>query len=379
MKIGFDAKRAVQNFTGLGNYSRYVIEALLHFDDKNSYDTYSPKRVVSKQFSNITNSYNNITEHYPNTWFGRKFPTFWRTWNIWHDIDADNIDIYHGLSNELPLSIKHCQHTKSVLTMHDLIYLRLPQCYTFLDRKLYNFKYKRSCKNADLIIAVSECTKRDIVELYGIDAKKIEVIYQGCDPSFAQKSSDEKKAEVKHLYNLPDKYVLSVGSIEERKNALSLVKTLPLLPTDIHIVLVGKHTKYTNRIIEWAEKNSLSQRLHILNKVSFVDLPTVYQMCQTFVYPSVYEGFGIPIVEALNSQVPVVAATGSCLEEAGGPNSIYVAPNDVDAIYRAITQTFDVSTRNKMIEAGIEWAKRFSQKELAAQTIACYQRLLTQQ
>lgn len=376
MIIGFDAKRAVQNFTGLGNYSRYVIEALLHNDDGNSYVMYAPKHVDNKRFTDIIAGCNNVAECYPQNGVWHILSSLWRTWGIEYDIRRDGIDIYHGLSNELPLSIRRCSKTKSVLTMHDLIYLRLPQCYSFFDRKIYNFKYKRSCQNADLIIAVSERTKHDIVELYGIDPHKIKVIYQGCHPSFSIVSDEEKRTEVKRRYALPDKFLLSVGSIEERKNALTLVKTLSQLPTDIHIVLVGKQTDYTKRIVAWADEHGVHNRLHIISNVSFADLPTVYQLCQTFIYPSVYEGFGIPIVEALNSRVPVVAATGSCLEEAGGPASLYVSPYDVDGLYRAIISTFDSEVRKRMITEGVEWAKRFSQQTLAQQTLACYEQLL---
>lgn len=375
MNISFDAKRAIQNNTGLGNYCRYVIEALINNKDS-EYLLFAPQNKENKRLSNIIKGHNNVRFAFPQRGLWKYFSSLWRTWGIWHDIEQQKVQIYHGLSNELPLSIKRCKKVKSIVTIHDLIYLRLPQCYHFFDRYIYNFKYRKSCVNADLIIAVSECTKRDIVELYHINPNKIKVIYQGCDPSFAVVASDERKSEVKNKYQLPNKFVLSVGTIEERKNTLLLVKTLPHLPSDIHVVLVGRSTRYTQQIISWATDNNVIDRLHIVNNVSFPDLPVVYQLCQTFVYPSIYEGFGIPIVEALNSLVPVVAAKGSCLEEAGGPNSLYVNSSDADELFRAISHTFDPNVRAKMIWEGVKWAEQFSQQRLALQTLECYNQLL---
>lgn len=375
MKIAFDGKRAVQNFTGLGNYSRYVIEALLKFSPENSYIIYAPRRRENNRLDIIKQS-ESVKFVFPNKFLYKKLSSLWRTLFIKNDIKSDNIEIFHGLSNELPLSIKKCKNTRSIVTMHDLIFLRLPKCYKFFDRKIYNFKYRRSCQNADLIIAVSECTKRDIVELYNIEPEKIKVIYQGCDPIFSIRKNDIEISDARLKYSLPNKYILSVGSIEERKNALTIVKTLPLLPKEIHLVLVGKSTPYTKKIIDFASQNQLLDRLHIFNNVSFNDLPTIYQCAETFIYPSIYEGFGIPILEALNSKIPVIGATGSCLEEAGGPSSIYVNPYDVENMAKAIAQTFDNNNRQKMIEDGYKWALNFSQEKLALQTIKYYNELL---
>lgn len=375
MNIAFDGKRAIQNYTGLGNYSRYVIEALVKYGFTNQYTIFAPRHQENKRLAFIEQQ-DCIKFSYPKTRFGKLMPSLWRTFGIKNDIVEQSIDIYHGLSNELPLNIRKCKNTKSIVTMHDLIYRRLPKCYKFFDRKIYDYKYRRSCQNADMIIAVSECTKRDIVDLYNISPNKIKVIYQGCDSIFATQKSNDEKVEVRNRLKLPPRYILSVGSIEERKNALTIVKTLPILPQDIHLVLVGKYTPYVDQIIEYAHSHNIIDRLHVLHNVTYSDLPTLYQCAEVFVYPSVYEGFGIPILEALNSRVPVVAATGSCLEEAGGPSSLYVSPFDDKSMAEAIKLAMEGTQHQKMVDDGALWATRFTQERLAQQTMECYESLL---
>lgn len=366
MKIGFDAKRAVSNFTGLGNYSRFVISNLIKFNPSNTYVLFST-RLPESQIKNIPKEsvkYTIKTTRKP----------FWRTWGIVNSIKKDNIDIYHGLSNELPLGIKHA-NVKSVVTIHDLIFIKYPKFYPLIDRMIYNIKAKYACKASDKIIAVSECTKRDIIKHYNIEASKIEVVYQGCAPVFKAKVGDESKAKIKTKYNLPDKYLLSVGSIEERKNILLIVKALKLIP-DIHFVAIGKKRKYAQRVIKYAEENGLTDRLHIISDVPFEDLPIIMQSCSVFIYPSLYEGFGIPIIEALYSGVPVIGATGSCLEEAGGPDSIYINPHNEEELAFEVNQLLcDVTKRDRMIEKGLEYVQRFSDEKCTEGMNEVYKKL----
>jgi len=375
MKIGYDGKRAVQNFTGLGNYSRYVLEALQEYFPDNEYVIYAPKRRKNPRLKKLLEKGNAYLRFPSSAWWTR-FPALWRIWGITDDWEKDGIVLFHGLSNELPLNIGRQKRVKSVVTIHDLIFRRLPQCYPIIDRWIYDYKFKKACQKADKIIAVSECTKRDIISDYGIPADKIEVIYQGCDPIFAQSVSDDRKVEVLKRYALPKHYILSVGSIEERKNALLIVKSLLHLPVEYHLVLVGKETAYTKKVIDFICEYKLESRVNILQNVPFVDLPAIYQCAETFVYPSRYEGFGIPILEALNSRVPVVAATGSCLEEAGGPYSLYVHPDDDKGLAEAIVQSQFPQNRQRMVAEGLKWASQFSKGQMARETMECYKTVL---
>ena len=375
MKIGFDGKRAVQNNTGLGNYSRYVLEAMQTYYPDEEYILYAPKDKKNPRLENILGR-KNIKLRLPSSAIWKKLSSIWRIWGATADAAADGVAIFHGLSNELPLNIRQQPQIKSVVTVHDLIFRRLPKCYRFIDRVIYDYKFRKACKNSDRVIAVSECTKRDIVKDYGISPDKIEVIYQGCDEAFAQATDEGKKNEVRNKYKLPKRYILSVGSIEERKNALLIAKALKYLPEDIHLVLVGKETAYTDQIHTFAKDEKLESRIHILHGIPFADLPAVYQCAEVFAYPSRYEGFGIPILEALNSKLPVVAATGSCLEEAGGPDSLYVNPDSAEEMAQAINKAMQPAQREYMIEKGLAWAARFSKEQMARETMQCYNKLI---
>lgn len=374
MRIGFDGKRAVQNFTGLGNYSRYIADILCHFYPENDYILYAPKKRDNKRLNQLTGQYRQLSLAYPVS-FWKKLSSLWRVWGITSQLESEGIDIFHGLSNELPLNIRKSR-IKSIVTIHDLIFLRFPQYYHLIDRKIYTYKFRKACENADKIIAISECTKRDIIRYFGISEDKIEVVYQGCDTSFTHAVTEEKKREVRSKYQLPEHYILNVGSIEERKNILVAVQALPMLPTDIHLVIVGRRTDYTEKVEQYIKKNKLTERVHIISNVPFDDLPAFYQSAEIFVYPSRFEGFGIPIIEALYSGIPVVAATGSCLEEAGGPESIYVNPDDIAGMADAFKQIYSNSDKRKnMVEKGREFAKQFSEKQQSEEIINIYKKL----
>lgn len=376
MRIGFDGKRAVQNYTGLGNYSRYIADILCRFYPENSYILYAPKYRENKRLEQLIDNFRQLSITYPKTSFWKRLSSIWRIWGITKQLEQEEIQLFHGLSNELPLNI-HQSKIKSVVTIHDLIFLRFPQYYRFIDRKIYTYKFRKACENSDRIIAISQCTKQDIIRHFHITPEKIEVIYQGCDISFTQTVTDEKKDEVRAKYQLPEQFILNVGSIEERKNVLSAVKTLPMLSQHIHIVIVGRRTKYTEEIERFTKENGLSKRVHIISNVPFNDLPALYQSADIFVYPSRFEGFGIPVIEALYSGVPVVAATGSCLEEAGGPNSIYIHPDDIAGMVNAFKRIYtEPELKKDMVEKGLEFAQQFSEIKQAGEIINIYKELM---
>lgn len=366
MRIGFDAKRAISNFTGLGNYSRFVISNLMKYYPDNVYKLFIPKlpqdnKDKVREAINDENVYSLKNTHRP----------FWRTIGIVKNIKEENIDLYHGLSNELPYRIKRTG-VKSVVTIHDLIFLVHPEFYSLVDRSIYNVKAKYACKVADRVIAVSDRTKRDIVKYYDIDPAKIDVVYQGCFPIYKERADEVKKQEVRQKYNLPEDFILSVGSIEERKNILLAVKALKRVP-DIHFVAIGKHKEYADKVLRYADNNGLSDRVHLLSNVPLTDLPAIFQIAKLFVYPSLYEGFGIPIIEALNSGVPVIGAKGSCLEESGGPHSVYVDPHDDVELAQQINKLLaDTEMRATMIKEGLKYVKRFSDEQCTKSLMTVY-------
>ncbi|GAA4197982.1 glycosyltransferase family 1 protein [Pedobacter jeongneungensis] len=370
LRIGYDGKRAANNLTGLGNYSRSLIEHLANQFPENKYLVYAPKVKSAKQIDAFFEK-ENIELKLP-----KNGPFLWRTLNILKDLNSDGCQIFHGLSHEIPLAIQHTR-IKSIVTIHDLIFLRFPQYYKFIDRKLYEWKSKSACKRANKIIAISEKTKEDIINLYGIAPEKIEVIYQSCDDSFKTPFAIENLSRIRATYKLPEKYILNVGTIEERKNLKLAVQALKEVSEEYKLVVIGKQTAYFKTVEKEIEKLGLKNRILFLKNIPFADLPGIYQMATVFVYPSFYEGFGIPIIEALYSSIPVVAATGSCLEEAGGPNSLYVSPTDANGLAKAINQILESPQLQKqMKEKGLEFVQKFNSPVVTQQLIDCYTALL---
>ncbi len=371
MKIGFDAKRIVRNNTGLGNYGRTLVNNLSRVvPDGTSLCLYAPdsgNETLRRQVVEAPN----ISFAYPN---GSMPRWYWRSHGIVSDLKRDGIQLFHGLSGELPFGI-HKAGIHTVVTIHDLIFLRHPEYYKPIDRFFYGWKFRHTVREADRIIAISECTKRDIMHFGKVPSEKIDLIYQSCSTYFKQRESEQKLQEVNSHYMLPPRYVIGVGTIEERKNMLLAVKAMLLLPEELSLILVGRPTPYADKIQKFIEEHRLGQRVRMLHNVPNADLPAIYQMAEVAVYPSRYEGFGIPVIEAIQSGLPVVAGSGSCLEEAGGPDTLYVSPNDVEGMAAAITQVLKgTEGRQQRIERAQDYIHRFEGNDVASQVLDIYLR-----
>ena len=369
MKIGFDAKRIFHNTSGLGNYGRDLVRILAEFYPNNTYNLYSPKPKRVKRL----HLKENIVEILPSQKIWKTLSSIWRQGPIVHQLKNDKTDIFHGLSGEIPKGIKKAS-IKSVVTIHDLIFIRYPKLYSFFDRKIHLKKVQFSANNADRIVAISEQTKRDIVDYLKIDENKIDVIYQGCHAAFKKEKTSKFKKEVKEKFNLPEKFVFNVGALNERKNILSLIKAIEKL--EVPLIIVGGKTSYFTTLETYIKEHQLENKVHFLENVSMQELSAMYQMATVFVYPSIFEGFGIPIIEALYSKTPVISSTGSCFSEAGGPDSIYVKPKDITALTNQIQLVLDnESIRNNMIEKGFKFVQKFNDNVIAKQYHSVYKDL----
>ena len=376
MKIGFDAKRAVCNNTGLGNYSRLVIDVLSLYFPKNDYRLYSPVDRKNDRLEPLL-SRENVEMVFPDTAMGRKLSSLWRVGSVSSQLCRDNVDLFHGLSNELPLSIAK-SGIPSVVTIHDLIFRHFPQYYKPIDRTIYDYKFRKAAENASRVIAISECTRNDIVEMYGIDPKKIDVVYQGCDPLFQVPVTLEARQRVKEKYNLPERFIVAVGTVESRKNQLLAVKALRGLPDDVKLVIVGRRTAYATEIDNYiASQRGLASRVMFLEGVPFIDLPVIYALAQVSSYTSRFEGFGIPVIEALSVGTPVIAATGSCLEEAGGKGGVYVDPDNVDQYIEEARVLLDSRYHcDKLVELGRRHIKKFNLDNFAKGIMTTYNKAI---
>lgn len=374
LTIGYDAKRAVSNGTGLGNYCRTLLNDLGTIDTTDSFRLYVPDLGRDDLRSQLDMP-RNMSFVTPANKLVKPLRSLWRIKGIVNDLRRDGIDIYHGLTGELPFGISSTG-IKSVVTIHDLIFMRCPEYYNPVDVAIYKWKFRNTCKQADRIIAISECTRRDIMELGEIDDSRIHVVYQSCDTRFRQQVSPEQKQDVRARYSLPKRYVLFVGTIEERKNALLAAQALPYLSDEIHLVLVGRQTAYAKTITSFARQNGLTNRIHMLSGVPTSDLYAIYQQAECFVYPSRYEGFGIPVIEAIQSRLPVIACTGSCLEEAGGPDNVYVDPDEPQEMAMAIKSITDnPDAARQIVTRSLDYIRRFENGNVAQEMLNVYRSL----
>ena len=369
--IGYDAKRIFHNTTGLGNYGRDLVRILSKRNPSLFFYLYNPKQKTVKSLDLI----HNIFEKLPEKLIWKRLSSIWRQGPILRQLKDDNIILFHGLTGELPRGINKTK-IKTIVTVHDLIFVRYPELYSYIDRRIHLEKVKYSTKVADRIIAISEQTKNDIVEFLKVEPSRIDVIYQGCHQIFKEKISHEEKSEVLKKYSLPKDFILNVGTINERKNILNLVKAVQ--KTTHNLVVVGSKTEYFNKIEAFLQTDGqLRKRIHFLEKVPLKDLAALYQTAELFVYPSIFEGFGIPIVEALFSGTPVISSTGSCFSEAGGLDSIYVDPNNVSLLAEKIKWVLNnPSVSKKMIENGYIHAQKFKDDLIAESLIQFYSELV---
>lgn len=377
LTIGYDAKRIVRNGTGLGAYGRTLLNDIAQTDygQQAQLLLYAPD-AGRDDLRLQMHTGDNMRFVYPDGHPSALGKAWWRSRSIVSDLRRDGVGLFHGLSGELPVGLRRAG-IPGVVTIHDLIFMRHPEYYHRLDAWIYAHKFRATCREATRIIAISERTRQDIIELGGVPAERIDLVYQSCSPRFTHPLGSEPLAESSRRLSLPPRYVLSVGSIERRKNVMLALKALPLLPADIHLVVVGRHTPYADELRSYARRHGLEGRLHLLHGVSDRDLQAVYQQALLFVYPSRYEGFGIPIIEAVFSGLPVVACTGSCLEEAGGPDNIYVGPDDAEAMARAITCLLPGSEgRDGRLRRSREYVERFRGRDVARQVIDVYQQAL---
>lgn len=370
MKIAYDGKRAMRNLTGLGNYSRLVIETMSEAYPDTDHLVYVPDIRPNDRLETLL-SRPNVAFRQPDRFYA--WPkAAWRSWGVTAQALREGADLYHGLSNELPLNI-HRSPIASVVTVHDVIYRRLPDCYTAIDRHLYDLKYGFSARHADRVIAISEATKRDVMELYGVPEERISVIYQGCDARFTDRRDPEGEQAVRARYRLPAKYIVQVGTIEKRKNLETSLRALSNMPDMIHLVAVGNGRGYLREMRELAQELGVAERLHIVGNVAFADLPAIYRMAMAALYPSRYEGFGIPVLESLSSGTPTVTSNVSSLPEAGGDAVFLVAPDDVRALTQAVHAISkggpDIDARR---ERGLRHAARFSANDIAESLHTAY-------
>lgn len=312
MKVGFDAKRYYHNHTGLGNYSRTIVHGLQRMYPENEYVLYDEKSLN-------------------------------RTFRLGHRAQQEACDIFHGLSNEIPFDLPRVsggchQHPLSIVTIHDVAWRTFPDMYHWADRQIYDWKYGSSCRRADRIVAISQSTRNDVVRFYGVPEEKVEIIYQPVQQQYYTPMDDaECDRLIKSHFGaegLPP-FLLYVGSINSRKNLLGVLQALAMIPADNRpfLLIVGNGREYRQKCEQYIHSHQLEKYIRIESRLHDGHLlQALYSRAMAFVYPSFYEGFGLPVVEAALQCTPVITTTVSSLSEAAGPDACLVDPHACDAV-----------------------------------------------
>jgi glycosyltransferase involved in cell wall biosynthesis len=369
MRICVNASPAVHHIAGLGRYTQELMAALLDVDSENEYVAFynrPSEALVEPPLDRLPHLTTNLDTK---PW--RMSALVAHFTRISQDRMFRGIDLFHATDHLLPRLVR----AKSVFTLHDLVFRFYPHTHKPLNRWFLTLMMPRFLRAADAVIAVSESSKKDAVRIYGIDEAKITVIYEGVSPHF-RGASPEAISAVRHKYGLPDEFILSLGTIEPRKNLTALLEAYHHLRNDgssLGLVIVGKkgwlYSGFFNRMRELGLENNIVFPGFVPDE----DLPALYSAAALFVFPSLYEGFGLPVLEALACGAPVIASNASSLPEVAGEAALLVDPSSVEALVRAAREALSNGRlREHLQERGPKQAAKFNWQRAARETLAVY-------
>ena len=286
-----------------------------------------------------------------------------------------SFDVFHS-----QFSVPPFLRARSVLTVHDLAFERFPQFFNAKVLLSMKILIPASCRRADHIIAVSESTQRDLVEIYRLDPRRITVTHEGPSEIFKPMDSEQVQRRLEEAYGIPTPFLLYVGNLEPRKNLSRLLEAFAQLKRKDRIaqklVIVGQKAWLYDDILETVRKNSLEQQVILTGYVPSADLPAFYNAASAMIYPSLFEGFGLPVVEAMACGTPVITSVGSSLEEIAKGAAVLVDPYSVSCIAAAIDKVANsADLRQELRQAGLARAAQFSFRRMAEQTRSVYHQL----
>ena len=372
MRIGIDYTAAVRQGAGIGRYTRGLIRALAEIDQETPYVLFSAGRDPDPR-------------PWPSNFSPRQVPLSDRHLSIvWHRLRlplpiewfTGPLDLFHSPDFVLP----PVRRARTVLTIHDLSFLRYPECFSPPLLRYLLAAVPRSVERADLVLADSENTRDDLIELLGVPAESIRVVYAGVEPEFTPRPQAEVQA-VRERYGIQRPYLLGLGTLQPRKNFRRLIEAYHLLREEHDIpqqlVIGGGHGWLYEPIMEAIERHGLQEDVRLIGFCDDADLPALYTGADLFAFPSLYEGFGIPVLEAMACGTPVVAADTSSLPEVAGDAALLVPPTDVEALAQALWLALDDSALRETLRArGFEQCRRFTWHDSAHRLLECYEELL---
>ncbi|MEL7566736.1 MAG: glycosyltransferase family 1 protein [Dehalobacterium sp.] len=371
MKVGIDSRAAIwYRGTGMGTYTYQLIRNIYLIDKKNDYHFFLPNEKFQGTDPLTSGIFQSIAQ---NT------DTFWETVIGEQTITPDAVDIYHVPQNGIGLPLK--KNFPTVVTVHDLIPYVLPETVGPGYLKIFQREMPRILKEADHVITVSEHSKSDLKKIMGVSDEMITVIHEAPESTYKPIKREVAKARIQNKYGIKDRFILYIGGFNARKNLRGLINSYHKIYKDIKphckLVILGKPSRDYPSLIKLVESLELQEWVLFPGFIPMQDLPFFYNASDLFVYPSFYEGFGLPPIEALACGTPTIVSNVSSLPEVVGDAAILVNPNDLVALaaamHRVLTEPeLELDLRKK----GIKRAESFSWTKTAAQTIKVYQELL---
>jgi glycosyltransferase involved in cell wall biosynthesis len=373
MRIGFDATSAVSQGGGIGRYTRELLRALADVDSENDYRVFYASRTRPHPLPPLPANFHITPLPFHDIWLARlwhrarvPFPVNWI---------IGPIDIFHSPDFTLPPTSRR---TRTLLTVHDLSFVRDPESAAPGLRRYLEVVVPRSVARADHILADSLATRDDLIELYGTASQKISVLYSGVNDTFQPVRNPAALEAVRARYTLgAAPFILAVSSLQPRKNFVRLIQAFAQLPhPELNLVIAGGHGWLYDSIFAEVERLKLNGRVIFPGFVADADLPALYSAARVLAYPSLYEGFGLPMLEAMACGTPVVASTASCLPEVAGDAALLVPPTDVEALAHALNRLLtDENLRAQLIAKGAERVRQFSWGKSARELVEIYRSL----
>jgi glycosyltransferase involved in cell wall biosynthesis len=374
MRICVDISPAAHRRAGLGRYAQELTTALVTYDQQNEYVAFYHRLQDAEIDTPLDRIPRLTSDLHTKPWRLKALLSHYLSMS--QDGLFPEIDLFHATDHLLP----RLKQVETVFTLHDLIFRLYPETHKPLNRWFLTLAMPRFLRSADAVIAVSENTKRDALRFYDLDEAKMHVIYEGVDARF-RPASQEKIRDLRRAYALPERFVLSLATIEPRKNLTALLEAYRLLldrGSDLSLVIAGQKGWLYSGFFEKLGDLGLKDRVVLLGFVPETDLPALYSAAEIFVFPSLYEGFGLPVLEAMACGTAVVCSSAASLPEVAGDAALMVDPHKVGDLAQAMTTLLENEELRRDLEArGPRQAAKFTWQKAARETLDVYQKVLS--
>jgi len=372
MRIGFDVRSFLRDETGIGVYYRNLLFALAEIDSDHHYclfsasrrDRFDPGRLPP--FRHMT--FRDLA------WPSRLMDFAWYRL-AWPPLDTFlrcRLDLTHS-----PTPLILPSRGRNIVTAHDLFFLEHPGQTDRHTRRYFVRRAARSLRRADGVIAVSHHVHARLLDLVeGLDPSRVRVIHHGTDPDFARSVPPERLTEIRKRYRLPEKFILFVGASEPRKNLPRLIRALPRMRRQFRavvLVIVGRRGSDHANVMETVTREGVESRVRWLDYCPSADLRGLYDLAEMLVFPSLCEGFGLPLLEAMAAGLPAAVANAAALPEIAGESALTFDPLDPEDMARRIEEVLESDAlRRRLREAGRKRSETFDWKKTAAETLSFY-------